>query len=200
MPKQNREYKKGKPFRDSRLFVIIAEGEREDAYFNYFNERNSRVRVLPIAREAGKSAPKFFVNRLNKAIDAGEYTPVDSDLIWFVCDTDRWGNQLNELKADCDTQRNWTLTVSNPCFEVWLHFHAGGVNQVKVSCGELKASLPQTLLGGFNTDVYCRQIEMALYHAETADENPDSDFPAPMQTKVYRLAKQLCQFLGNNWK
>lgn len=29
----NRNYKKGAPHRDSRLFIIIAEGEREDAYF-----------------------------------------------------------------------------------------------------------------------------------------------------------------------
>ena len=37
MPKKNRSYKKGLPHRDARLFVIVAEGEREDAYFRWFH-------------------------------------------------------------------------------------------------------------------------------------------------------------------
>jgi hypothetical protein len=199
MPKLNREYKKGKPHRDARLFVIVAEGEREDDYFDYFNERNSRIRVLTIRREQNTSAPKHFVSRLKKAEDSGDYTPEQTDIIWFVCDTDRWGSQLNDLKADCDERPNWNLAISNPCFEVWLHFHAGSVGLIKASCNELKTSLPKTRLGSFNASLYGQQIETAIFHAEKADTAPTSGFPETMQTKVYLLAKEMCALLGKTW-
>jgi len=38
MRRKNRSYKKGGRHRDARLFVIVAEGERKDAYFRYFFE------------------------------------------------------------------------------------------------------------------------------------------------------------------
>ncbi len=38
MRRKNRSYKKGGRHRDARLFVIVAEGEREDAYFRYFKK------------------------------------------------------------------------------------------------------------------------------------------------------------------
>lgn len=199
MPKPNRAYKKGGAHRDARLFVIVAEGDREDAYFAYFNERNSRIKVLTIHREQNTSAPKHFVARLNEAEERGNYTPEVNDAIWFVCDTDRWGSQLNELKANCDERSNWNLAISNPCFEVWLHFHAGPINQGKASCSQLKTSLPKTVLGGFNTGEYCSQIEAAIQHVEKADLIPDSYYPQLMQTKIYLLAKEMCALLGKNW-
>lgn len=35
-PKENRTYKKGKAFKDTRKFIIICEGMREADYFNFF--------------------------------------------------------------------------------------------------------------------------------------------------------------------
>lgn len=200
MPRLNREYKKGKPYRDSRLFVIIAEGEREDSYFTHFNLLNSRIRVLTIQREQNASAPKHFVGRLRKAEETGEYAPEDTDEIWFVCDTDRWGTQLNELETDCKQQSNWNLAISNPCFEVWLHCHSGPVMTGKPGCSELKSRLPKTTLGEFNAEIYCRHIETAIYYAAQADTRPESAFPESMQTKVYRLARTMFQVLGKNWR
>lgn len=197
MPRLNREYKKGKPHRDSRLFVIVAEGEREDKYFAHFNLSNSRIRVLTIQREQNASAPKHFAGRLKKAEETGEYAPEEIDAIWFVCDTDRWGSQLNELNTDCDQHINWNLAISNPCFEVWLHCHSGPISTDKAGCGALKALLPQTRLGSFDAKTYCRHIETAIDQATQADTQPDSAFPEPMQTNVYR--RKMVQVLGNNW-
>jgi len=53
MPRKNREYKKGAPHRDYRKFIIVAEGMREDDYFNYFNKLTPRVEVKIVAREGG---------------------------------------------------------------------------------------------------------------------------------------------------
>lgn len=200
MPRLNREYKKGKPHRHSRLFVIVAEGEREDKYFAHFNLLNSRIKVLTILREQNASAPKHFVGRLKKAEEIGEYAPEATDEIWFVCDTDRWGSQLNELKTDCDQNTSWNLAISNPCFEVWLHYHSGPVITGKSGCSELKFRLTKTTLGEFNAETYCQHIETAIDHAAQADTRPESAFPEPMQTNIYRLARTMFQVLGKNWR
>ena len=178
----------------------MAEGEREDKYFAQFNQLNSRIRVLTIQREQDASAPKHFIERLTKAKELGEYAGEKGDTVWFVCDTDRWRSQLNELKTECDQNTNWNLAISNPCFEVWLHFHSGPLSTEMVNCSALKAGLPRTLLGKFSAKKYCQLMETAIGHATAADEQPDGDFPQKMQTKVYRLAKSMRQMLGNNWQ
>jgi hypothetical protein len=86
MRKQNRAYKKGSPFRDARLFVIVAEGEREDAYFRYFEKSNRRIKILLIPREGDASSPNLFLKRLEKAEDSVGYDPKQGDRVWFVCD------------------------------------------------------------------------------------------------------------------
>ncbi len=199
MPKLNRAYKKGGPHRDARLFVIVAEGEREDKYFKHFNAINQRVQIQLIEREAGASAPKHFTSRLEKAEQAGDYSASVGDQIWFVCDIDRWRDQLHELIAECEQRDNWHIAISNPCFEVWLHCHAGPLEAGSFSCRDLKGMLPQTALGGFDTKSYCPEIEKAIGFAQQADSMPDSYLPEPMQTKVYKLAKEMCQLLGSNW-
>lgn len=195
MPKLNREYKKGGAHRDARLFVIVAEGDREDEYFTHFNSLSQRIRILPIPREEGASAPKHFISRLQTAIKNGDYDPDDSDQIWFVCDTDRWKGQLGELITDCKRHPNWQAAISNPCFEVWLHYHSGPVNAEKVSCSHLKTTLAQSSLGSFSPKEYCAAIEDAICHAEKADLTPNNEMPIMMQTKLYRLAKEMRQFI-----
>lgn len=88
-PRLNRAYKKGEAHRDARLFVIVAEGEREDAYFKCFNARNQRVFIKIVPREQNRSAPKFFLERVEKTIVSGGWTPKEDDLLWFVLDVDR---------------------------------------------------------------------------------------------------------------
>jgi RloB-like protein len=198
-PNANRAYKKGEPHRDSRLFVIVAEGEREDKYFSQFNQINSRIRVLIVPREQGLSAPKHFIGRLDEAQKAGIYSAQENDPVWFVCDVDRWAQQIHELQADCRKNNTWNLVVSNPCFEVWLHYHSGPVSVEISHCHELKRQLPQTNLGEFRPDLYAKHMEQAVLMAEQAHTNLDSHFPSPMQTTVYRLAKEILNLLGNNW-
>lgn len=201
MPKQNRSYKKGAPFRDARLFVIIAEGDREDSYFKWFNARNSRINIHIIDREENASAPKLFIGRLNKAQEEGKYSPQAADQVWFVCDVDKWRDQIEQLRVDCESAPNWHIAISNPCFEIWLHFHSDDVAfPADTTCNNLKTYLPQSSLGHYNSESYCLQIEQAAIRARNADKNPDSYFPDIMRTKVYKLAENMLAVLGNNWK
>lgn len=204
MPKQNRSYKKGVPHRDARLFIIIAEGKREDVYFRWFDARNSRLNVLIVDRivdsKDNYSAPKHFIDRINKAEEEGTYSPQADDQVWFVCDVDRWREQIEELRVSCEQKANWNIAVSNRCFEVWLHFHSGSISHLAdTSCAELKRTLPSTSVGEFNCDNYCPLIEQAAKNARDADAKPDADFPDVMQTKLYKLADAMLEVLGRNW-
>ena len=46
-----------------------------------------------------------------------------NDEVWFVIDTDEWGNKIISLKDDCNTKQSWNVAQSNPCFEIWLYYH-----------------------------------------------------------------------------
>lgn len=115
MGRTNRSYKKGAPHRDARLFVIVAEGEREDAYFSWFNEKNQRIKVSIIPREQDKSAPNFFLQRVEKFIEDGGWSPTENDMLWCVLDVDRWSREeIEGLRTICEQHENWNLAISNP--------------------------------------------------------------------------------------
>ncbi|MBL7828019.1 MAG: RloB domain-containing protein [Saprospiraceae bacterium] len=201
MPKRNnnRAYKRAEGHRDARLFIIVAEGEREDLYFGWFDRRNQRIRVQLVPREGQASAPKHFIARINQYFNSSEDAQSTGDYIWFVLDIDRWTREsINELIEFCRHTENWHIAISNPCFEVWLNFHGGALPEAQ-SCDDLKTLLNSRIRGGFHPNTICPLINTAIEYAKAADTHPDQDFPDNMQTKVYKLAEQMLEVLGRNW-
>jgi RloB-like protein len=196
----DRNYKKGSPHRDSRLFVIVAEGEREDEYFRYFHEQNQRVQIKIVPREGQSSAPKLFLNRLNKYQEDGLWSPQDNDVLWFVLDVDRWEREhIQELIDACERDKQWYIAISNPCFEVWLLYHIE--DNLETIGDNLKHELHlRTQATGkgipFN---FCPKIAIGAANAKKNDSSPSQTFPNHKQTKVYQLAEQLLEKLGKNW-
>lgn len=202
MPKQNknRAYKRGEPHKDAQLFIIVAEGEREDAYFNWFNERNQRIRVHIVPREGKASAPKHFLSRLEKYLAEADAQPSDNDSIWFVLDVDRW------LRADIETlitatevHNNWHVAISNPCFEVWLHCHIAPPPADLFDCSALKTALNPLFRGGYRPENACPLLETAAQHARAIDSHPEQMYPDVLQTKLYPLAEEMLRMLGKAW-
>jgi len=173
-PRQNRLYKKGEPHKDAKLFVIVAEGEREDAYFKYFNAQNARIRIQIIPREKGRSAPNFFLERINKFIVEGRWSPQENDLLWFVLDVDRWSREvIEDLRIQCEQNENWHIGISNPCFEVWLLFHfVADLEDNNENCNDLKRKLDIESRGGFEINRLASLIHEARSNAINADSNP----------------------------
>jgi RloB-like protein len=200
MPPTNRNYKKGAPHRDSRLFVIVAEGEREDEYFSFFHEKNQRVRIQIVPREGNASAPKHFLERLSKFQEEGSWIPKENDTLWFVLDVDRWKKaQINELISACEQDKNWNIAISNPCFEVWLLYHV--LDNLDGLSNNLKNELRNKAGGsGYSPETFCVNIATAIENAKQNDLNPKHLFPDKKQTKIYLLAEQLLEKLGKNWK
>ena len=198
MRRKNRNYKKGGRHRDARLFVIVAEGEREDAYFRYFNELNQRILIQIVPRVANQSAPKLFLERVNQFIQEDGWTPKENDLLWFVLDVDRWKREsIEDLRIACQQHPNWHLGISNPCFEVWLLFHlVDSLVDNGEKCKDLKSLLHQKAKGNQELKRLANLLSNAAENAAKADTSPRGDYPDRMQTKLYHLAKQMLTVLG----
>ena len=111
--RRKRSYEKKAPFRDACIFLIICEGEkREPGYFQFFSGISSRINVLPVPSEHGKSAPAYLIDNARREIESRELK--DRDEIWFVLDVDRWGSQLNEVDAFCRGKGGCSMALSNP--------------------------------------------------------------------------------------
>ncbi|WP_432327509.1 RloB family protein [Mucilaginibacter sp. P25] len=198
--KINRGYKKGLPFRDYRKFIIICEGEREDDYFKEFNNINRRIQIHVVERDKGKSAVKYLLNR---AANYDEQYGIElEDFLWFVLDVDRWPKeQINELFQNCEQKQNWFIAISNPCFEVWLHYHILKLIPAELdSPAKLKNNLSKIIQGGYNVKKVYALIENAILNSKAVDRNEDYYFPEIFVTKIYKLGEMMVAFLGNNWK
>lgn len=199
MGRKNRAYKKGEPFRDCRKFIIIAEGEREDNYFMQFNSLSSRVEIIIIDRDGGKSSVKYFLERVN--VYSKKHDLLQDDFVWFVLDVDRWPrSDINNLGMACQNVANWKMAISNPCFEVWLYYHFKEEIPIKLSKPkEFKTAISKLNHGGYNPIVFAKEIRVAQKNAKKKDTHKGQNYPDIHQTKVYKLAQELLVLLGNDW-
>lgn len=199
MPRKNRGYKKGEPFRDARLFVIACEGaKREKIYFETLANENQRIKVQvlsPALETPGKSAPRWVMDRAIQYVE--EFGLAKDDQLWLVMDTDCWSEKaLREIAQHCKESLSWNLALSNPYFEVWLYMHLKDLPKDPVkTCNDLKQSLHTSVPGGYKVEVFVMKIDDAIQRAESNDNHPEYDLPAEMETKVYKLAKAIDKFL-----
>lgn len=193
MPKPIKfSYEKKAPFRDAFLFIIVCEGtNREPDYFRFFDGMSSRLKVVPVASTTG-SAPRLLIDvaiEKEKELDAND----ERDRVWFVIDTDRWREQLHDIRQECDQHPHWRVAQSNPCFEVWLYFHAKVQAPVLPDisrCSIWKPYLPTVIQGGFNPDYHPIAIETATINAKAA-YHATGYFPEPGSTQLWELAEEL---------
>jgi hypothetical protein len=197
MPKPIKfSYKKKVPFRDAFFLIIICEGQnREPQYFRFFDGLSSRVKVIPIESNTG-SSPKWLIEKA-RAVEVELDIDPDKDRIWFVIDTDRWRNQLLEIRQECALFHHWNVAQSNPCFEVWLYFHAKSTLPELTDitqCNHWKPHLPKVIKGGFNSDFHPAAIETAIGNARKVFKCTGY-YPDAGCTEVWKLAEELLSFV-----
>lgn len=185
-------YEKKAPFRDAFYLIIVCEGKnREPHYFRFFHGMSSRVKIVPVECGIG-SAPKLLVERAI-AREAELDDKGDQDQLWFVIDTDRWREQLHEIRQECERHPHWRVAQSNPCFEVWLYFHAKAVlpeHALRFQCNNWKPYLPTVIQGGFNNDFHPIAIETAIQNAK-ASYKATGYFPDSGSTQLWELGEAL---------
>lgn len=193
MPKPKKfTYEKKAPFRDAFLFIIVCEGtNREPDYFRFFDGMSSRVKVVPVVSAIG-GAPRLLIDVATAKVQELEASD-ETDRLWFVIDTDRWREQLHEIRQECEQQPHWQVAQSNPCFEVWLYFHAKAQLPVLPNigqCNNWKPHLPTVIQGGFNPDFHPIAIETAIVNAKAAYQ-ATGYFPDPGSTQLWELGEEL---------
>lgn len=115
------------------------------------------------------------------------------DELWFVMDIDCWEESvLHEISNDCKENENWFMTLSNPCFEVWLFAHIGNPKELEITkCKELKNLIHKTINGGYTVEVFVEMVDKAVENSKNNDSDFNADFPRLMETKVYKLIESI---------
>lgn len=201
--KSNRSYKKGEPFRDSRLFVIACEGAaREKAYFERLRPQSLRLRFEVISPKTegddnvGKSSPKWILDRVVKFVEKEGVNIKNGDRLWFVLDVDRWRKALHDIQIECEKQ-GWQMALSNPCFEIWLWLHLKDMTEsTSETCQELKSEIHQNCESGYNVEIFTKPefYESARFRAKDIDIALGF-MPELKTTKVYLLFDELFEIL-----
>lgn len=202
MPRRSFTRKTG--FRDSKLFIIVTEGElTEHVYFrgiiDYHYQNNSRIHVELLNKDNQSSDPKSCLIALNQFKD--KYHLNSDDQLWLICDRDQWKTKmLAEVNQQCK-QKEFKLAVSTPCFEFWLLLHLVDINTLsqdeldsfKGNCSNLSKKLRQ-ILGSYNKSLpiltpIVENLEHAIKQAKMLDDG--NDWPIDLGSKVWCLFESL---------
>jgi len=189
-------YTREEPTKDAKLIIIYCEGKkREKQYFNYFSEISSKIRLeVEAPSQHDNTSPNgLYKKAVGHIIDTSNPKYEKDDEVWFVIDTDEWGRQIEELRANCLIQENWSVAQSNPCFEVWLFYHLfpfESFDKMKTPKG-WKQYLNGKLVGGFDSKKHSILIKTAI-------ENAKSKFDETMDigsTEIFKLAESFYPFV-----
>lgn len=190
---RNLLYTREEPCRDAKLIIIYCEGKkREKQYFNYFSEISSKIRLeVEAPTQHDNTSPLGLYSKAISQIIKSEENPSPKyepdDEVWFVIDTDDWGNQIQKLRDNCLKQINWNVAQSNPCFEVWLYYHVAEfeIFEGMETSKAWKHYLNMKIAGGFDSKKHSILVETAIKNAKTKfDEKIDIG-----STEVFKLVE-----------
>lgn len=200
---KHRLFERRTPSRDAKLFIICCEGnKREPQYFTYFQEISSNIRLEIIKPESdSNNSPTGLFDQAVQELCSDEstfleYELTENDEVWFVIDTDSWGEKILELRKSC-SKKNWHVAQSNPCFEVWLYYHKFKEKPNFVDM-HLSAAWKEYIDGIFPGGFDSRKHPIFIYEAITnAKENFMSENSSPQfcSTEVCFLAEKFYPYV-----
>lgn len=182
--------------RDTRLVVIATEGAiTEKQYFSMFSRLSPRVHIRILETPGGACAPRSVLDRLRAYRE--EYELGADDVLCLVIDRDRWPDEsLSDVAAQAHNLR-FLLSLSNPCFEVWLYLHLSDVSSSmrNRTCRQIESEL-RTLLPGYNKtnlnlEQFAPYVDTAVQRAKDMDVHPDERWPNQIGSRVYRVIQAI---------
>jgi len=184
-------------FREPKTFFVIAtEGSRtEEIYFEALKPpRSSQIQIKILPSSGGDNDPLKVLKRLKAYASKNALTPQDE--LWLVVDRDR--RQEEDLKKVSDWtahSKNRGLTVSNPCFELWLvlHFRDCTAHAPAALQNILKSELEAYSKSEYDARALHPNVDEAIERAERMDGAPADPWPRQPGTRVYQLVKRLIQ-------
>lgn len=202
---RNRTFKREPPTESSKLFIIVCEGKRREGdYFNYFSELDSRVAVEVIKPVDGDdNSPTGLFDKAMVLLDGTEemepkYELKAEDEVWFVIDTDDWGEKIAQLRESAGDHDYMSVAQSNPCFEVWLYYHLSAERPEFIGyqvAENWKSFLDGFVPGGFNSRKHPIMVASAIHNARE-HFSPDGELPEAGTTEVFLLAERIYDIIG----
>lgn len=179
-----------------RLFVVSTEGGvHEPIYFNSFSPANGGSFRLKVLHASTRSRPKEVVERLieyQRTQKPGENTEY-----WALLDHESWSEaELKDAWKSVGNRPDFHLTISNPCFELWLwlHLHPFRSFEDRRHCRlGLAHHWPEYKNGIYTAAPLAPTIEIACQRARALDMTPDDLWTTKQGTRVFRLVEQLLQ-------
>jgi hypothetical protein len=204
----NRLFERSEPNREAKSIYIFCEGaKREVQYFRYFRGIDSRINIeiYPLDPDDNNS-PVGLYEIAYKCVIKTEKNPKpkyefieDGDEVWIVIDTDKWGDKIKELRVKCNSQKDWYVAQSNPCFEVWLYYHLFDERknfEGEEKCESWKDFLNSKIPGGFDSRRHPIYLKNAIENAEVNYEEM-KDEPHVGCTQLFRLAQKIYPLIEN---
>ena len=193
---RNKLYTRREPDKEGKLYFIFCEGEkRETTYFYFFNRLASQIIIQIVPIEDGKNSPMGLFNNACQNLIKSEQNPNpqylinDEDEVWFIIDTDKWGNELDKLRENASKQKNWFVGQSNPSFEVWLYYHFEKKKPSQM-IANWKTYLNDKVKGGFNNSKHPVFIQRAITNSELNFSTKENK-PEISTTELFILAKRI---------
>ena len=208
---RSRRYERQEPLRDSRKIYIYCEGnKREFDYFRFFCGLSSNVNIIPIPSKDGKTDPEKLMEAAREEFginsDVSPKFTLDvsqQDNVWFVIDTDSWGNKITDLRNFCKSQNagldneTWYVSKSNPSFEIWLYYHKFSEKPVKNDVDKyssIKEFVDAQIPGGFDSRKHPAMIEAAIQNAKATYEEENQVLKL-YSTEVFKLGQVILPFV-----
>ncbi len=129
---KNKLYIRKEPTRDARLIIIYCEGKkRESQYFKYFSGISPQIRLeIESPEHEDNNSPTGLYQRAKKHLcnkhEDPKYELLHDDQVWFVIDTDTWGDQISALRSNCEEKHNWFVAqntaLRSGCVTTFISF------------------------------------------------------------------------------
>jgi RloB-like protein len=198
--------------RDAKLIVIATEDTKATVkYLEDLREHydNAGVDIHVVERDDMASSHALVMNSLNDF--RRKYELKKNVEFWLLIDVDAWGEyKLSQIAEQC-FQKKYYLSVSNPCFEIWLLLHLKSMDEYndvvqkeflenqKSRAGARRTRLEQelvALLGAYNksnldTEPFMKHVPLAIERAKAIDTNPADRWPQTLGTRIYLLAQKI---------
>lgn len=191
--------------RDAWLVVVATEDTHAaPQYLHALQQQGivdqSRVRILVLATEDGRSALAHLLERLDEHQRSLDQR-LDQDEFWAVFDVDHHRDAELAEAATKASQKGYRLAGTNPCFELWLLLHeTDDVSNVTTHAQDSKAaqrceSELRRVLGRYNKTridaarITRESVDQAIARARRMDDG--SAWPSSVGTHVHRLIERL---------
>lgn len=200
-----------------KLFILSYEGKvSEKKYFedfrksDFFND-SGLIEIISLKRPKDKGSDPISVKELLEQAKQ-EFRFKDSDEFWLIIDRDDWetihNHNFDSLVEDCNSEENFFLAMSNPCFEIWLIMHLKNLDEFSADEKQKILENPKVsssknhidkVLGNIqgrgynkrpNPNIFLPLTRNAITQAKQLNAK-DEDYPTNLGSHIYKLVEKL---------